>query len=44
VVNPDLGVAYVARLFAHTHIHTAPVIQNKLMGIVSITDILERAA
>ncbi len=43
VVNPDLGVEYVARLFAHTHIHKAPVIQEKLLGIVSITDILRRA-
>lgn len=43
VVNPDLGVEYVARLFANTHIHRAPVIQEKLLGIVSVTDVLYRA-
>jgi CBS domain-containing protein len=40
VVNPDLGVEYVARLFANTGIHVAPVISNELMGIISQTDIL----
>jgi CBS domain-containing protein len=43
VVNPDLGVEYVARLFANTHIHKAPVIQEELLGIVSTTDIVRRA-
>jgi CBS domain-containing protein len=43
VINPDLGVEYIARLFAHTHLHKAPVIQEKLLGIVSISDILHRA-
>ena len=42
-VNPDLSVEYVARLFAQTGIHRAPVIQNKLLGIISITDILTKA-
>ncbi len=40
VVNPDLSVEYVARLFANTGIRRAPVIQGKLLGIISITDIL----
>lgn len=40
-VNPDLGVEYVARLFAQTHIRRAPVIQGKtLLGIISVGDIL----
>jgi predicted transcriptional regulator len=43
VVNPDLGVEYIARLFANNHIHKAPVIQEKLLGIVSTSDILRRA-
>ncbi|MEH2042793.1 CP12 domain-containing protein [Nostoc sp.] len=43
VVNPDLGVEYVARLFANTGIHRAPVIQGKLLGIISITDILTKS-
>lgn len=42
VVNPDLGVEYVARLFANTGIHQAPVIQNHLLGIITITDILTK--
>jgi signal-transduction protein with cAMP-binding, CBS, and nucleotidyltransferase domain len=40
VVNPDLGVEYVARLLAQTNIHHAPVIQGDLLGIISTTDIL----
>ncbi|WP_416673855.1 CP12 domain-containing protein [Egbenema bharatensis] len=40
VVNPDLGVEYVARLFANTGIHQAPVIKGELLGVVSIRDIL----
>ncbi|HEY9625476.1 MAG TPA: CBS domain-containing protein [Crinalium sp.] len=42
VVNPDLGVEYVARLFAQHGIERAPVIQGELLGIISITDILVR--
>ena len=42
VVNPDLGVEYVARLFAQTHIHLAPVIKDTLMGVISIGDILTK--
>lgn len=40
VINPDLGVEYVARLFANTGIHQAPVIQGDLLGLVTIRDIL----
>lgn len=40
VVNPDLGVEYVARLFANTGISVAPVIQGNLLGIISESDIL----
>ncbi len=43
VVNPDLGVEHVARLFSHTGIHRAPVIQDKLLGIISVTDILSKS-
>ena len=43
VVNPDLGVEYVARLFANTGIRRAPVIEGKLLGIVSISDILNKS-
>lgn len=40
VINPDLGVEYVARLFALTGLRIAPVIQGDLLGIISDTDIL----
>ena len=42
-VNPELGVEYVARLFAATGIRRAPVIQDKLLGIISISDILKKS-
>jgi CBS domain-containing protein len=40
VVNPDLGVEYIARLFANTGTRVAPVIKGELLGIVSDSDIL----
>lgn len=42
VVNPDLGIEYVARLFANTGVWRAPVIQGELIGIISVTDILNK--
>jgi CBS domain-containing protein len=42
VVNPDLGVEYVARLFANTRIHLAPVIKDTLLGVITIGDILAK--
>jgi CBS domain-containing protein len=40
-VYPELGVEYLARLFAQSRIRRAPVVEGtKLLGIVSITDIL----
>jgi len=42
VVNPDLSVDNVAKLFANTKIRRAPVIQEKLLGIISITDLLRK--
>jgi CBS domain-containing protein len=43
VVNPELGVEYIARLFAQTRIRRAPVIKDGLLGIVSVTDILRKS-
>lgn len=40
VINPDLAVEYVARLFAQTGVDRAPVIRGDLIGIVSVADIL----
>ncbi|MBR8828848.1 MAG: CBS domain-containing protein [Gomphosphaeria aponina SAG 52.96 = DSM 107014] len=42
VINPDLGVEYVARLFANTGIHIAPIIKGELIGIISVSDILNK--
>ncbi len=42
-VSPELGVEYVARLFANTRTRRAPVIEgSKLLGIISVTDILRK--
>ena len=43
VVNPDLDVNYVARLFANLGISRAPVIHDELLGIVSVSDILTKS-
>lgn len=43
VVNPDLGVEYVARLFAQTRIRRAPVIEGTLLGVISVSDIIRRS-
>jgi len=43
VVNPDLGVEYVARLFAEHHLLRAPVIQGELLGIISLVDIINES-
>jgi CBS domain-containing protein len=41
-VSPDLSVENVARLFANNHIHRAPVVDNDLVGIVSVSDVAQR--
>jgi CBS domain-containing protein len=43
VVNPDLSVENVARLFALTGIRRAPVIRERLLGLISVTDIIRKA-
>ncbi|MEM9905968.1 MAG: CBS domain-containing protein [Cyanobacteria bacterium P01_D01_bin.44] len=43
VVPPDLGVEYVARLFANTRIRRAPVVRGRLLGVLSISDILRKS-
>ncbi len=43
IVSPDLGVEYLARLFANTGIRRAPVVQNGLKGIVSISDVMHKS-
>jgi CBS domain-containing protein len=41
-VPPSMGIEYVARLFQHSNIRIAPVIGDTLMGVISITDILQK--
>ena len=44
VVNPDLDVKYVSRLMAHQGLSRAPVLfEQKLQGVVSISDIIEKS-
>lgn len=43
VVRPELGVEYVARLFAKTRIRRAPVVGDRLLGIISVSDILHKS-
>lgn len=42
VVNPELAIEYVARLFAQTKIRRAPVIKGELLGVISVGDILRK--
>ena len=42
-VSPDLGVEYVARLFANVGIRRAPVIEKDLLGVVSVSDLLAKS-
>lgn len=42
VVNPDLSVEHIAKLFAQAKIRIAPVIKDKLIGIVSLSDIITK--
>lgn len=44
VVNPELEVEYIARLFANTGIHQAPVIKDKLLGLVTVNDIINKSS
>jgi len=41
-IDPDLSIENVARLFAQADIWRAPVIQDDLVGIISVTDILNK--
>ncbi|MBD2464750.1 CBS domain-containing protein [Oscillatoria sp. FACHB-1407] len=43
VVNPDLSVDNVLKLFARNRLLRAPVIRGELLGIISISDILVKS-
>ena len=42
-VSPDLGVEYVARLFANTKTRRVPVVKDGLKGIISISDVMHKS-
>ncbi len=42
VVNPNLLVEHIIKLFIKARIRIAPVIKNKLLGIVSLSDIITK--
>jgi predicted transcriptional regulator len=42
-IDPDLGVEYVARLFANTGTRRAPVVKGGLKGIISVSDIMHKS-
>jgi CBS domain-containing protein len=42
-VVPDLSVVQVAQLFAENGLARAPVIEGKLLGIISITDLVTKS-
>ena len=44
VLNPNLGIEHAAMLLSRSHIHSAPVIQTQLLGLLSVTDILENVS
>ena len=41
-IKPELNVQNISRLFLDNHIHRAPVIEGELLGIVSVSDILQK--
>lgn len=43
-VRPDMNIQNISRLFVDKHIHRAPVVNDKLLGIVSISDILQKGS
>jgi len=43
VINPSLGLEYIARLFKNTGISAAPVIKDHLIGIISEDDLLKKS-
>ena len=43
VLNPNLGIEHAARLLSQFQMHSAPVIQTKLLGLLSVSDILQNS-
>lgn len=39
-VDPDMTVEEVCQMFANHHLHRAPVIKDKVLGVITVIDIL----
>jgi len=39
-VDPDMTVQEVCQILAQNHLHRAPVVKEKLMGVITVVDIL----
>jgi len=39
-VDPEMTVQEVCQIFAHNHLHRAPVIKEELMGVITVVDVL----
>jgi len=39
-VDPDMTVQEVCQILAHSHLHRTPVVKDKLMGVITVADIL----
>jgi CBS domain-containing protein len=39
-VDPDMTVQEVCQIFANNHLHRAPVIKDKVLGVITVIDIL----
>ncbi|MEZ5786634.1 MAG: CBS domain-containing protein [Xanthobacteraceae bacterium] len=39
-VDPDMTVEEVCQIFANHHLHRAPVIKDKVLGVITVIDIL----
>ncbi len=44
VLNPHLAIEHAARLMSDYHLHSAPVIQTELLGLLSVSDILQNSS
>ncbi|MFY9697477.1 MAG: CBS domain-containing protein [Rhodoplanes sp.] len=39
-VDPDMTVQEVCQILSRNHLHRAPVVKDKLLGVITVTDIL----
>ena len=41
-ITPNVSVENLAQLLVNHHIHRVPVVEDGLLGVVSVSDILQR--